>query len=169
MPFSTAVRISVVLGVLMGSQVLAEPSSASQPTHNKPLPFGQPRDQVQLRLEQQCAEITIHENLPLEVPTAKVSQTQIDCIDYRPMQHQGTSEWIFADGELDIVWVLSPLETLEAVKADLAQRNVLPEYSLPGMADFYLDRGFGLRFQPTEFLYFSDRLKPYYQAWLESM
>ena len=123
-------------------------------TNNHELPFGQNLTKVLKKLEAQCSTVTVHENLDLEVPTATVSQTQIDCMDYKPIQHSGLSEWVFADGLLDIVWVLSPIDELEATKQTLDKKGILPDYTLTGFADFYLDRGFGFRYQPSEFLYF---------------
>jgi hypothetical protein len=141
----------------------------SMPTQNKSMPFGQNLAEVIKRLEALCESIVLHPDQALEVPTATQSQTQIDCINYQPLQHEGVSEWIFADNQLDIVWVLSPLDTLEESKSGLSEKGIVPDYRLPGMADFYLERGFGYRYQPTEFLYFSDRLIPYYRAWLQSL
>ena len=158
---------SALLFGFISTLAVANPSGL--PTHNNKFPFGQNLAQVLERLKGQCSRLVVNENLPLEVPTATLSQTQIDCFDYKPLQHIGVSEWIFADDFLDIVWVLSPMSELEITKSKLTNNGITPDYSLPNMADFYLDRGFGFRYQPTEALYYSDRLIPYYRAWLENL
>lgn len=138
-------------------------------THNQTLPFDQSIDEVKAHLETACSDIILHQNQTLELPTATTSQVQIDCTDYAPMNHQGLTEWVFADNRLDIVWLLTPLSELNKVKNTLENDGIQPDYALDAMADFYLDRGFGIRYEPTELLYHSERLTPFYRAWLESL
>ncbi|MFC3093927.1 hypothetical protein DRW07_10630 [Alteromonas sediminis] len=136
-------------------------------TENTFFPFGQKLSAVLTHLETHCTSVSVKRNLDLEVPTATESQTQVDCKNYAPLKHDGLSEWVFADDSLDIVWVLSPMAHLQHTKATLTQQGISADYSMGNMADFYLERGFGFRYQPTEYLYFSDRLKPFYKQWLE--
>lgn len=154
------------LALCISSFALAEPAYL---TNNQTLPFGQSVEDVKEHLETACSDLIVHENQALELPTATSTQLQIDCTDYAPLAHNGLSEWIFADNHLDIVWVLSPRSDLEDVKSTLNKEGITPDYALNGMADFYLERGFGIRYEPSEFLYHSERLTPFYRAWLESL
>jgi len=158
----------IVFGTLVSFLALTNVyAGALNITQNTFFPFGQEMDKVLNHLEQNCSSVSVKKGLKLEVPTASVSQSQIDCENYKPLKHEGLSEWVFADNSLDIIWVLSPMEDLETTKATLKEQQIDADYSMENMADFYLERGFGFRYEPTEYLYFSDRLKPFYKQWLE--
>jgi hypothetical protein len=105
---------------------------------------------------------------PIELPTAKESQIQLDVKGIPYGGKKRFVELIFADKVLEMVWVLTEAEEEEIIKKYFKRVYGEPTHILPG-AWFHLNDGVGLRNEPHEVAFISERLKEPYRAWFESM
>ena len=105
---------------------------------------------------------------PIELPTAKESQIQLDVKGIPYGGKKRFVELIFADEVLEMVWVLTEAEEEEVIKKYFKRVYGEPTHILPG-AWFHLNDGVGLRNEPHEVAFISERLKEPYRAWFESM
>lgn len=105
---------------------------------------------------------------PIELPTAKESQIQLDVQGIPYGGKERFVELIFADEVLEMAWILTEAEEEEIIKAHFAEVFGKPTHVLPG-AWFHLNDGVGLRNEPHEVAFISDRLKEPYRMWFVSM
>lgn len=105
---------------------------------------------------------------PIELPTAKESQIQLDVQGILYGGKKRLMELIFADEVLEMAWILTEAEEEEIIKEHFAKIYGEPTHILPG-AWFHLDDGVGLRNEPHEVAFISDRLKEPYRMWFKSM
>ena len=159
--------LSVFLVVLMGCTSL-DGETPSVPTTREAYPFGVSEEEAEALLADRYESFRRLEHRELMLPTAQRRQTQIDAFGDRRAPWATKSEWLFADNELDLVWVLVEEPFLHELRQVLEGEGIVPDYRLPGMGDFYLRRGFGIRYDPPEFFYFSPRLTEFYRVWLEN-
>lgn len=130
--------------------------------------FGSKIDVIKTTLLEQGFEITERSITPIELPTAKESQIQLDVEGIVFGGIERFAELIFADGIFDMMWILTEAEEEEIIKTHLRNEYGDPSHSVPG-AWFYIDHKTALRNEPHEVLFISDRLKEPYRMWLESM
>lgn len=105
---------------------------------------------------------------PIELPTAKESQIQLDVNGIFYGGKKRFVELIFADEILEMAWILTEADEEEVIKTHFAKVYGKPTHILPG-AWFHLDDGVGLRNNPHEVAFISKRLKEPYRIWFESM
>lgn len=105
---------------------------------------------------------------PIELPTATESQIQLDVQGVKFGGKERFAELIFADGVFDMVWILTEAEEEEIIKKHFAEVYGNPTHVMPG-AWFHLNDGVGLRNEPHEVLFISERLKEPYRMWFKSM
>ena len=162
--------IALCLVFLAGAYIgFAEAPDPTVPTDRSAFDFGESPEATRLALADRFETLSSPTDQPLEVPTATESQQQIDGTGDAQSPWSTKTELIFANGALEIVWVLTSQEVVVQTLARLAEQGIEPSHSIPGAADFFLDRGFAVRYEPVEFLYFSERIAPFYEGWLESM
>lgn len=144
-------------------------STPSPPQVNKPdlIRFGASRDQVLAALEGHgtiAAERTIE---PIQLPTARHAQTQIDVEGFMYAGKPRKMELVFADDSLDLVWILTEADEETAFIEAFRQRYGEPTHRRTD-ATFFLDAGVAVRNDPHEVLFISERLKAPYAAWLDA-
>lgn len=115
-----------------------------------------------------CDSVTELLNEPILLPTAVESQSQLDCWGFTYAGAPRKAELIFADDSLDIVWILTEAEEesyfIEEFTALFGEPTHIAEE-----ITFFLDHGVGVRNNPHEVLFISDRLKEPYGEWLDSL
>ena len=75
-------------------------------------------------------------------------------------------ELIFADGILDMVWILTLPEEEDTLIAGFTKLYGKPTHVKDDVT-FFLNDGVAVRNDPHEVLFISDRLKGPYKEWLE--
>lgn len=129
--------------------------------------FGSSMVEMKKNLKGLSESMTERLNEPIQVPTAKKSQSQLDVHGFMYAGKKRKVELIFADDQLDIVWILTEAEEEQVFLEKLTQIFGEPTHEMGGDT-FFLHDQVGLRNDPHEVLFFSERLKTPYQHWLDS-
>ncbi|MEJ2595772.1 MAG: hypothetical protein P8100_11765 [bacterium] len=142
----------------MHSQSIAKPEI---------IQFGETKSNIMLAFDQQAKIVSDKQIVPIQLPTAKSSQSQVDCEKFRYAGKKRKIELVFADGILDMVWILTLPEEEDTLIAGFTKMYGKPTHVKEDVT-FFLDAGVAVRNDPHEVLFISDRLKPHYKAWLEN-
>lgn len=129
--------------------------------------FGASLTIMQEQMSPLCTQITVRDDEPLQLPTATRTQAQLDCEGFLFEGKKRKVELIFADDQLDIVWILTEPEEEEKWITDFTEQFGAPTHQMEE-ATFFLDNGVAVRNQPHEILFLSDRLKEPYRQWLSN-
>lgn len=127
--------------------------------------FGSSIDEIQENIASVSDSMHVKTDEALQLPTAKNNQTQIDVYGYKYAGKKRKVELIFADGVLDIVWILTEAEE-EKQFLDRFKKMYGDPTHLTSEVTFFLENGTAVRNQPHEVLFISDRLKEPYKHWL---
>lgn len=174
---ATLLLITVVLSPIRNSGVLINPTNecSSVPTTQtdnweKPefIEFGSSLEEIKEYLGKKGYDYEERNITPIELPTATESQIQLDVQGVKFGGKERFAELIFADGVFDMVWILTEAEEEEIIKKHFAEEYGNPTHVMPG-AWFHLNDGVGLRNEPNEVLFISERLKQPYRMWFKSM
>lgn len=144
--------------------------ACSNPTETitKPevLEFGSSMAEMKEGLQPLSDTMTERLEEPLQLPTAKTTQSQLDVSGFLYAGKNRNIELIFADDALDIIWILTEAAEesifIEAFKALYGE----PTHIKDGVT-FFLNDGVAVRNNPPEVLFISDRLKEPYKMFLE--
>ena len=128
--------------------------------------FGDTKTNIMLALDSVCKIVNDEQVSPIELPTAKTSQSQVDCEKFKYAGKKRTAEFIFADDILDMVWILTDPEEEDTLIAGFTKLYGKPTHIKDGVT-FFLNAGVAVRNDPHEVLFISDRLKASYKVWLE--
>ena len=127
--------------------------------------FGETKEDILKRMKGKCTSITEQNITPIQLPTAKSSQVQLDCEGFLFAGKKRKVELVFADNILDMVWVLTDANEEEYFIESYGKIYGKPTHKIEG-ATFFLNNGVGIRNEPHEVLFISDRLKEPYNQWL---
>jgi hypothetical protein len=112
-----------------------------------------------------CTSVEARTITPIQLPTATVAQTQLDCEGFLFEGKKRKAELVFADDQLDLVWILTEADEEEKWIADFTKQFGTPTHQMEEVT-FFLDDGVAVRNQPHEVLFLSDRLQEPYRQWL---
>lgn len=129
--------------------------------------FGSSMAELKHKLVPMSDSITVQLNEPIQLPTAKKSQSQLNVYGFEFAGKKRKAELIFADDQLDMVWLLTNAEEEQVFIKDFIKRYGKPTHQMDEMT-FFLNAGVGVRNQPHEVLFISERLKAPYKQWLDS-
>ena len=169
--------ITVVLSPIRNSGVLINPTNECSFVQNeqmnkwaKPefMEFGSSLEEIKEYLDKKGYNYEERNITPIELPTATESQIQLDVQGVKFGGKERFAELIFADGVFDMVWILTEAEEEDIIKKHFAEVYGNPTHVMPG-AWFHLNDGVGLRNEPHEVLFISERLKEPYRMWFKSM
>ena len=143
-------------------------------THNseivtKPLPFefGSTMAEIEQNMLPLCDSLHKKMDEPIQLPTAKKDQSQLNCFGFMYAGKKRKVELIFADDTLDMVWILT-----EAEEESMFVENFKELYGEPTHikedVTFFLNDGVAVRNNPHEVLFISERIKIPYEQWLNS-
>jgi len=129
--------------------------------------FGSSMTEMQRRIAALSDSVTLRVNEPIQLPTAKKSQSQIDVHGFMYAGKKREVELIFADDALDIVWILTEAEEeqnfIDYFKSKYGEPTHVTEE-----ATFFLNDATAVRNKPHEVLFISNRLIEPYKQFLES-
>lgn len=144
--------------------------SCNRTVENVTLPeafvFGASIEKIEELLLPLSDSLHIREIEPIELPTAKTSQRQMDISGFEYAGKKREVELVFADDVLDMVWVLTNADEERDFIEQFTNLYGNPTHIKEDVT-FFLDNGVAVRNQPHEILFISDRLKDPYRAWLE--
>ena len=128
--------------------------------------FGDTKSNIMMALNEDCKIVGDVKIDPVQLPTAKTSQSQVDCERFQYAGKKRKIELIFADGILDMVWILTEAEEEDTFIAGFTKLYGKPTHVKEDVT-FFLNDGVAVRNTPHEVLFISDRLKTHYKTWLE--
>ena len=129
------------------------------------LVFGEELELVRAKMEPLCTSITQRDIEPIQLPTARTSQIQLDCEGFHYAGAPRLAELVFADGVLELVWILVEPEELPQLVQDFRDLYGDPTHDNEQVT-FFLDDACAVRFEPAEVLFLSERLKEPYARFL---
>lgn len=129
--------------------------------------FGSSLSEMQAQLKPYCDSIVVRSDEQLQLPTARNEQAQLDVYGFTYAGKKRKAELIFADDQLDLVWILTEESEEKAFLDDFTKRFGAPSHNLKEVT-FFLDHGVAVRNEPHEVLFISERLKAPYKQWLDS-
>lgn len=132
------------------------------------LVFGDSLSQIKAYLTKEGYAFEQKSISPIQLPTAKKSQIQLDVQGISYGGKERFVELIFADQILDMMWILTEADEEEIIKSHFEKVYGKATHVMPG-AWFHLNDGLGLRNEPHEVSFLSERLKEPYRRWFISM
>ncbi|MBL7472036.1 hypothetical protein [Robertkochia sediminum] len=127
--------------------------------------FGQSLAEIKERVAAFSDSVTVRPEEELQLPTARKSQAQLDVYGFMFAGKKRHVELIFADDQLDVVWILTDAEEEKRFIDALKKQFGEPTHK-NDMFTFFIDDGVAVRNQPHEVLFISERLKAPYKQWL---
>lgn len=124
--------------------------------------FGASIDELAPELEEACFFTNTRENDP-SLPTQPETQTQIDCFGYPVSGFERKIEFVFGDGHLELVWILTGVGEEDRLRDTLTEQFGEAEILMPGMESF-ADRHVILRTDKPELMMASDAIFQAYFA-----
>lgn len=128
--------------------------------------FGETKSNMMMSLDSICKITNDIQITPIQLPTAKKSQSQVDCDKFHYFGKKRKAEFIFADDILDMVWILTLPEEEDTLIAGFTALYGKATHIKEDVT-FFLNDGVAVRNDPHEVLFISDRLKEPYRAFLE--
>ena len=130
------------------------------------LKFGETKSIIMLALDSKCAIVNDRQIDPVELPTAKKTQSQVDCVRFKYAGKKRNMELVFADGILDMVRILTEAKEEDSLIAGFTELYGKPTHVKKDVT-LFLNDGVAVRNDPHEVLFFTDQLKASYKIWLE--
>ena len=152
--------ISIVLVFLLNTVV------SQSITKPEILKFGETKSNIMMAIDTKCAIVDDKKIDKISLPTAKTSQSQVDCQRFKYAGKKRKIELIFADGILDMIWILTEPEEEDSLIAGFTSLYGKPTHVKDDVT-FFLNDGVAVRNDPHKVLFISDRLKPSYKVRLE--
>lgn len=155
-----------LIGMLCLAQSCTNKNQAEFPSANF-FAFGSSLHETKRNIELNSDSINIRLNEPIQLPTATQNQSQMDVYGFNIGGKPRSLEFVFADDQLDIVWVLTEANEEEKLTQDFIERYGTPSHKTSETIFFINDR-VAIRNKPHEVLYISDRLVDPYKKFLSS-
>ena len=160
---------------LFAAAALVTPNSLAQdPLAQDPLAldprlvFGQSETELNPVFETLCERHDLVVLDPAELPIAQSRHEQVNCTGFHHAGRLREAEFVFADGALAFVWVLTDAEEEAAHLATMRASYGAPTHDTALFVAF-ADHNTALRRDVPEFLYYSDAIAPMYRGWFDQM
>ncbi len=129
--------------------------------------FGSSMEDMKIALKSMSDSMTVQMNEPIQLPTAQKSQMQLNVYGFKYAGKKRKAELIFADDQLDIIWILTEAEEEKEFLKEFTAMYGKPTHQMKDVT-FFLNHGVAVRNVPHEVLFLSERLKAPYKQWLDS-
>ena len=106
-------------------------------------------------------------NEPIQLPTAKNFQSQLDVFGFVYAGQKRKVELVFADDALEMIWILTKADE-EGLFIEKFKKLYGEPTHIKDDITFFLNNGVAVRNKPHEVLFISKRLKNPYEQWLEN-
>jgi len=178
MPHFIAARfgIFVFLLVLFAGPILSAPARAEpfdpstfDPAAPPAFLFGESVEAHEAVFAAECSAQTLQTFDPAEMPLAEISHEQVDCEGFAYYGAPRLAEFVFVDGALTHVWVLTGAEDLAGMRAAFEAAFGTPDHNVEGMFTTFIGHGAVVRYDIPEALYFAEAVTPAFAAWFDGM
>lgn len=134
--------------------------ASHQPSVKLPevIDFGSPRQAMVQALQDYCSSIEEHTFDPPQVPEA-TTHSQIDCQGFEYFGAPRLAEFVFADDELILTWILVDKSELAALETAFIARFGEPTIKSEDVTAF-TDANAAVRKDVPEALYYADSVAP---------
>ena len=150
--------ISIFLSLNIGNK---------QTTKPEVFEFGKSLSEIKAQVTPLSDSTSVRLNEEIQLPSAQKSQSQLDIYGFEFEGKKRNVELIFADDQLDIVWILTKAEEEKMFVNAFTKQYGEPTHKMEIMT-FFVNDGVAVRNQPHEVLFISERLKAPYKQWLDS-
>ena len=130
--------------------------------------FGESVEAHATTFESHCTSADVRELDPAENPMAQETLTQVDCQGFDYFGAPRLAEFVFADGALTHVWVLTTAEDNAGLRAAFEASFGAPSHDLE-MVTAFIDHNAAIRLDPHEALYTSDAAAPLFRGWFDQV
>ncbi len=127
--------------------------------------FGETKETILQKIKPLCTSTEYRDNEPIQLPTAKKMQSQLDCEGFMYAGKPRKVELVFADEILDMVWILTDEAEERKFITRFKEMYGEPTHIVED-ATFFLSHGVAVRNKPHEVLFISERLKKPYEQFL---
>lgn len=158
--------MNIIIAALF-SILISVGSTNKQITKPEVFEFGKSLTEIKAKVAPLSDSISVKLNEEIQLPTAQKSQSQLDIFGFEFEGKKRNVELIFADDQLDIVWILTEAEEEQIFVKAFSKQYGEPTHKMEIMT-FYVNDGVAVRNQPHEVLFISERLKAPYKQWLDS-
>lgn len=139
---------------------------ASSPLLPVSIKFDESLNEARERLRGLCKEVSEEVISPAQIPNTKDRQLQINCEGYLFQGKTRKAEFIFRDGELMLVWILTTAE--EEKELESWMRSVADPDFVASEFTAFTNQNMALRKVPHEVLFYSDTVAPMFKAWFSN-
>lgn len=115
-------------------------------------------------LKAKCETLEERKIVPAQLPDTKESQVQLDCTGFDFEGASRLAEFVFRDGQLALVWVLTTPEEEPELEDKLTSHYGAPTYQGKSFTAFTGHHA-ALRKDVKEVLFYSPDLAPMFEAW----
>ncbi len=129
--------------------------------------FGEGLQAHQALFDEACASVNVRELDPAENPAAQETLVQVDCDGFDYFGAGRFAEFVFADGALTHVWILTTREDEAGLHAAFEAAFGAPSHDT---ADFiaFTQANASIRRDVPEDLYYGDEVAPLFTGWFDS-
>lgn len=127
--------------------------------------FGETKETILQKIKPLCTSTEYRDHEPIQLPTAKKMQSQLDCEGFMYAGKPRKVELVFADEILDMVWILTDEAEERKFITRFKEMYGEPTHIVED-ATFFLSHGVAVRNKPHEVLFISERLKKPYEQFL---
>ena len=118
--------------------------------------FGESFNSIKEKISDRCVSMEYRDIVPITAPLAKISQKQIDCLGFVYAGKPRKVELIFQDDQLDIVWILIPIDERDEIISTFSSIYGDPSMTID-FGTIFLQVNAAVRSDPSEVLFASDR------------
>lgn len=149
---------------LAGAALLAQAQAGEPASKPAIIDYSADIDSVEEKLEPLCDRLVRRPIRPPFLSTVEDSQEQLDCDGFAFAGKKRWAEFMFADGVLEGVWILTEAEDEERLVRDFISLYGEPaERRVNGM--IFPEANTLIRYDIPEVLYYSDRVEAGYLTW----
>lgn len=116
------------------------------------------------RLNDYCSRIEERKIEPLQIPETRDSQVQIDCYDFHYEGKSRLAEFVFRDGQLILVWILTDKSEENKFEKKLTAEYGGPSHTTSGFTAFTAKHA-ALRKDKPEVLFYNPVVSGLFEAW----
>jgi len=141
-------------------------AQAGAPLKPDAINFEVPLVEARQQLSAHCDSISEQVIAPAQIPGTKDRQLQLNCEGFSFNGLPRKAEFVYRDGELMLVWILTTAEEETGLEAWM-RSSAEPSHTTNQFTAF-TSQNMALRKVPHEVLFYSEAAAPMFKAWFES-
>jgi len=151
---------------LMAVLLVSGPAFGSEATAPEAFQFGEGMEAHQALFDTSCTSADVRELDPAENPAARETLVQVNCDDFDYFGAGRLAEFVFADGKLTHVWILTTPEDEAGLRAAFETAFGAPSHDSAGFIAF-TQANAAIRRDVPEALYYGDDVAPLFAGWFD--